>query len=88
MKLNFTAKTWKQGNSMLVTIPVYIRKNFGLKFGEELDFSAKINLFGRYVCKCGNVYTTGDKSDHKCSYAKFSTEQDAAACAELLKEKK
>ena len=38
-----------------------------------------------YVCKCGRVHV-GNKSDHTCYYAEFSTPRDAVIASALISE--
>ncbi len=40
VKINFDAKVWKQGNSLIVTIPIEFKNTHGLKEGDIMRISA------------------------------------------------
>lgn len=37
-QIEFDGKVWKQGNSLIITIPKHIRDKFSLKEGDDLRF--------------------------------------------------
>lgn len=40
--INFRGKVWKQGNSLMITVPSHIIKEYGLEAGVHLDILGKL----------------------------------------------
>ena len=83
--MKIKGKVWKQGNSLLVTLPA---KQSGIKSpfkeGDTIEFEPKI--IGRMiVCDCGKLYYKSQQADHICNYHELDTEKDAFIMADHIK---
>ena len=65
MKVKFKNKLWKQGNSLILTVPKHIRDKFALHEGDEVEANVKVVNRRTVVCTCGRIIFEGGKPDHK-----------------------
>ena len=80
--MEFKNKVWKQGNSLILTVP----KNKGIKVGDKVV--ANLQLEGdRIVCKCGKTYSRRQDIDHECYFIKFDNPDDADKASILIMSK-
>jgi len=81
--MRFTGKVWKQGGSMLLTVPkdcVYV---LGLSNHQQVSVEIKARF--DIMCACGKLYVEGQNADHECEYVKLPEGREVEAISSFLK---
>jgi hypothetical protein len=79
--MKFSAKLWKQGSSLLITVPFQTVKDSHLKEGQTLSFDVSTEYA---VCQCGKMCPIQEKPTHECFYIIFQDLHNAVKASELI----